>query len=630
MKKIRNIFALSSFALITLALTSCEPNYNIIEDEEEYHFENDKIPVGDYDDILKIDGVLDDEIYKKAQWFEDAYITLSDEIPVRMMILPSKTGVFFAFEVDDKDAHVSSERASYYNSGIELYFSAGNNTYFEGSSWEIDFNPNNNVRTAVQLDGTFQDIASGYETAPIIASSTKGGPLNSDECTGYIMESFISWKHLNMDENIPDYLFAHPALIVKKDDTPEGRIWHSFGENNLPGWQWNNPNSWWKFTSNGWDSFPVTITNKGNGKIVCDKSSIYRGTTASLYVLPDEGCRLKLIKCNDVDVTNKVTYYGNIPTIMLEKVNENISIEAEFEQIPTSTIDVKGKLTLGKNPLTEEQVADLDVYALSGGVYYDLEEENGEFKGTLPSGDFIIEVVSKVEEYVAHNEYIKNTTENKDLTIDINNDNYGPYRKIKLNDFKAAGPIGRAQSFNGDNGLFRRMTDSVAFKMKIKTTAELIDENGEVIEDPTLGNPNALTSITYQTHFYDPANASGGTWKGQANFQIVHWEKDWVIKVCNNEWQGNYGKALTKEQITKFVTTGLDLVYLISAEKGVIYEDLGNGKYLKLDEQANTIEKGSHINYCDFYIEQGRAGYDWLGSECEVLLNKTEADFPVE
>lgn len=220
-----------------------------------YQYTNPERPsvVLETDPEIKLDGVLDEEIWQNrsdAQWLEFKHPT-RENTGVKMTSYIGEKGVYLAFDVDDPHTFVNPEKNIWNNSGMEVYISDASAEAMktgDGHGYEIDFMADG-VSTRIEKqwpNGNGKASWPGYVTH---AAMPKGGPINSDDCTGYFIEAFIPNKLLGLDEK-PEEVRAYVVPLLCTSYDSSDREWWNYCGTTL-GCSWMSPWSWFRFTAQG-------------------------------------------------------------------------------------------------------------------------------------------------------------------------------------------------------------------------------------------------------------------------------------------------------------------------------------------------------------------------------------------
>ena len=355
-------FTAATLTGTVLSVAACASD-NYLEDDPPYTFENPAEYIPEYDSTVKIDGNLNDEIYSSLKWLEREYSDANVTISVKATAFLGEKGIFTMFDVDDPDVFVNPERSGSWNSGIELYLAKPGVDQLEGEAWEIDLTPGlDAVSTRLQLGGVFQNMYTALDETPFMRSQGKGGKVGAEEATGYTIEAFFPYSFLGVEKDALEYINMNPTLIRTFNyEDPKNRLWYNFGQETKEGYNWGNPETWWKFNSDGFICYTVTPETDGNGSLSAQTFNVLEGEPLEITITPNEGYRLKSVTVGGVDYTDKVFVEDGLSKIILENVTSDVTVRAEFEEVAADMFVLSGNITLFGDALTSQQAKDLSL-----------------------------------------------------------------------------------------------------------------------------------------------------------------------------------------------------------------------------------------------------------------------------
>lgn len=348
MKKIAKIISVAlCTTMIATGFTACTTTnvekLNIIPDSNPYSFTNTKshAPV---DTGMTIDGVLDearwtDENLRWLKGFDQPNTVQSADITFTTSY--GEQGVYFAMIVEEHGVgtgiYVNPNRPSYVNSCIEMYLGPAEDGQDSKRTFEFDF----------MADGTYHsrfaytpgDLLTHWDIAPVVASTTIGGAVNTPECYGYTVEAmfpytYLEWAWTDYDlsdkENMvfgidPVHVFSYN---LGGNDPKKDRLWSRWSIKHT-GSAWNDPSTYFKFGKNGLICYNYNVTIKegiGSVKEQNGLNCILTDRDATFSVRGKNGQVLKSITVNGVDMTNEVV--NGLLTI--KSPSEDLDIEASF------------------------------------------------------------------------------------------------------------------------------------------------------------------------------------------------------------------------------------------------------------------------------------------------------------
>ena len=450
-------FTAATFTGTALSVAACASD-NYLEDDPQYSFENPAEYIPEYDSTVKIDGNLNDEIYSSLKWLEREYSDANVTISVKATAFLGEKGIFMMFDVDDPDVFVNPERSGSWNSGIELYLAKPGIEKLEGEAWEIDLTPGLNVvSTRLQLGGVFQNMYTAQDETPYMQSQGKGGKVGAEEATGYTIEAFFPYSFLGVEKDELEYINMNPTLIRTFNyEDPKNRLWYNFGQETKEGYNWGNPETWWKFGSNGFICYTVTPETDGNGTLTAQTFNVLEGEQLEITITPNEGYRLKSVTVGDVDYTDKVFVEDGLSKIILENITSDVTVRAEFEEVAADMFVLSGNITLFGDALTSQQAKGLSLVVNCGGTVYTADiSGNGSYAVEIPAGEYTV-VLSKADGFVLaqlDGEITEDKVENFNITDSLIADIYVGKADFVLNfgDYKISNTAGQLYD-NKDHG----------------------------------------------------------------------------------------------------------------------------------------------------------------------------------
>ena len=340
-------------------MAGCNKNDGILEvpPEEEYSYINPDETKAETDAGFVIDGILDEEAYKKNNWL---YLNNDDggnHVNIAMTSHFGQKGMYFVFDVTESvPIYVNLERASYMNSCIEIYLSAPHVTSMrENDVFEIDLLPTGDMlfKRSNGRDG-YSNVATTDDIMACLGTTTKGGAVNTADCYGYCMELFIPWDYLRwlkMDvEAIQNgYVYVNPAHITSYNhngtDTGIDRYWYHYVQQN--GVSFSNVSRHFRFNGQGvMGSVPVTL-QQGEHYTLSGASAVIPGMNAIVTVKPDEGYALTSIMLNGEEQIRNVSFNedGSV-TLTILGTTDGAKVSAKAEAVTEGTKTLSGKIVL--------------------------------------------------------------------------------------------------------------------------------------------------------------------------------------------------------------------------------------------------------------------------------------------
>ena len=395
-------FTLAAAALSgAIACAACS-NDTYLPDDPPYDFENPVEELPEYDSSIALDGVLDESRYSDLKWLETQYSDANVKVNVKSAAFLGEKGIFMLFDVDDPAVFVNPDRSGSWNSGIELYLARPGVTSLEGEAWEIDLTPGlDQVATRLQLGGAFQSMHTAEDETPIMRSQGKGGEVGASGSTGYTIEAFFPYSFLGAEREDLAYINMNTVLLRTYNyEDPQNRLWYNFGEESKSGYSWSDPESWWKFDENGLVCYTVTAETDGNGSLTAKTFNVLEHEALEIAISPKDGYRLKSITVDGEDRTAEVYIENGRSMLRIENILSDLTVRAEFAELPAVTHTLSGKLTLFGEELTAEQAASLSLIVNCGGAVYECAiDEKGSYLADIPEGEYTA-VLSKEDGFV--------------------------------------------------------------------------------------------------------------------------------------------------------------------------------------------------------------------------------------
>lgn len=195
-------FALQNKEVIAKAENSYQPEYHSY-----CSYEHDK--------DIRIDGVLDEDVWKDKKWFSNTFFSSTEGGMPAMKVTGFTTeyGVYIASTVTDDNLVNDGQRSPVKNSNWEFYLSSnqvGENKANDGL-YRYQFN--------IDMVGDTYTLFPNYDRAIVV-----DGELNSGNTKGATLEMFVPWETIGIDpsEGIPNefrLMPAYRAVFVGQSET---------------------------------------------------------------------------------------------------------------------------------------------------------------------------------------------------------------------------------------------------------------------------------------------------------------------------------------------------------------------------------------------------------------------------
>ncbi len=331
----------------------------LIKADGEYSFSNPEQIKAEPDAGFVIDGVLDEAQYQNSNWLKLKNTEGGAGVDVAATSYFGENGLYIVFDITESSRiYFNPNRPSYLNSCIEMYLASSDVASMSNNQiLEIDMLPTGdlNIRQRTAKDN-WVNVASTDDMMAVLGATTKGGPVNSEECSGYTLELFMPWaylKKLGMDiADSQDFFYVNPVHITSYnyDGTQSGtdRYWYSFATQ-LGGDGWNDVPQYFRFGANGaLGTAPVKLSEGANYTIT-GNDSVITGMITNVDITPDAGYTLSSILVNGQEYIHRVAYNkdGSV-TLQLRGQEGGLTVSATAEAV------TEGKKTLSGTVLVHK------------------------------------------------------------------------------------------------------------------------------------------------------------------------------------------------------------------------------------------------------------------------------------
>ena len=360
-RKTAVVALLSVFAATTL-FAACEASKNITEvpTDKDYGYNNPDRVYAQPDEGFKIDGKADEEVYKNSKWVYLHNQNGTNTVDLAMTSHFGEKGMYFVYDVtENTPIYVNPNRASYINSGIEMYFAPQGITSMSNDHvYEIDLEATGTVsfKKTSGYVGSWVDVQSTDDIMAYAVSESKGGEVNSGNCFGYTIEFFIPWDYV-------EWLGMNPATI--KEETVSvspvhitsynyngtnheiDRYWYPFATQ-LGGDGFHNVGQYFKFDKNGVvGTVPVSYV-QGDHCTVSGPAAALPGLPVTVTLTPEEGYAVSAFTRNDNDYLKFLNYNEDGSATYTVTCEEGMSFSAAAEQVVSGNKTLSGKINLKK------------------------------------------------------------------------------------------------------------------------------------------------------------------------------------------------------------------------------------------------------------------------------------------
>ena len=457
----RTVLMLALIALM-IGLVGCSGK---VPTDEEYTFENPSIERIQPDEGFKIDGVLDEAVYQNANWLYLNNVAAGNNVNVGVTSQFGEQGLYLVFDVTESvPIYVNPNRSSVLNSGIEFYLApGGTKNHKQNNFFEIDLLPTGQVKFKKTngKDG-YVDVATTNDLMAYMGATTKGGPVNTEDCYGYTMELFIPWAYmqwLNVDvDQMKDYVCINVAHITSFNytgtDTKVDRFWYQFIDK--VGVGFSDVSRYFKFNGQGaMGTAPITFENGAHYTITGTKA-VLPGMSASFTVVPEDGHAVTSLLIDGKEYIDKAVYNSDgTVTIFFEKVEKAMTVSADTVEIAAGNKTLSGQvqvynlfggglegvtLTCNGTPVAFDANGNFQLKDMAPG-YYELAVEKSGFskliRGVYLSQDTHVELALKYDLFFYNKEKYKNwilDDQNKGVVYKTNGESH-ILTKDSYNDF---------------------------------------------------------------------------------------------------------------------------------------------------------------------------------------------------
>ncbi len=334
------------------------------------------------DEGVVLDGKADEAFWKSEDrnWLMLNKAT-DEQVSLRTTSYIGEKGLYMLFDVDDPSVYVNPDRATYNNSGIELYISASTNSV--NNAYEIDLVPDG--RSRITLNTAKGNIvwAERFE----FGVSMKGGEYNTSECKGYVIEAFFPNRMFGEEKR--DMFYSDIAVISTVNETSTDREWYPFALKEYGG-AWLDPVSWFKFDTNGYmGGKSVGLSQSSAHVTLTSHPMAVANFSYQARLEAEEGYAITGLSVNGVPADpDRFTEADGGVGYRVKSVREDIELSVTTEKIAAGNKTLSGKIYLHQNgeiiPVSDAQVALKNVSGANVPVSVD---GNGAFSlSDLPQG----------------------------------------------------------------------------------------------------------------------------------------------------------------------------------------------------------------------------------------------------
>ena len=323
--------------------------------EEEYTYVNPDETKAQTDPGMRIDGVLDEEVYQESNWLHLQNNDGGNNVNIAMTSHFGEQGMYFVFDVTESvPIYVNLDRAPYLNSCIELYLIPPYLSKLQGNSmFEIDLLPTGDM-IFKKSNGKYgyENVASTDDIMACLGAVTKGGPVNTPECYGYALELFIPWDYmrwLGIDvAAIQDgFVYINPAHITSNNytgtDNNLDRYWYHYAQQ--LGADFADVPQYFRFNGEGiMGTSPLNLEN-GEHHTFTGGTGVLPGMKTPVTVTPAEGYALTSVLVDGQEQLHNVDFGedGSV-TLWIRGTGVSQTVTARTEAISEGKKTLRGKL----------------------------------------------------------------------------------------------------------------------------------------------------------------------------------------------------------------------------------------------------------------------------------------------
>ncbi len=342
-------------ATAAIGLTACGTaetveKLTIIKDPNPYTFDNsENHPHAEYDAGMKIDGKFEEAKWTEVEWLHgEDKPNSAQSAKIDFTGYVGEKGIFFGAKVEETGTNiwVNPERGSWTNSCLELYVGPAGQANNRSKTFEFDIQADGTTGNMRLMDPE-RDLKTTWDIMPVIAAQQIGGKVNTPECTGYNIECFVPWAYLELggwDVSEPEKLKVgiNPVHIFSlkfdgedvSEKVTETRIWSQWAEKVLPGLDWLEPDTFFRFDDGGLMTckYKINYTGEGKGTVAAKSGNdfIYGWGKSTFTVRPRNGAVVKSIKVNNVDYMGELKDMSGWYEFDVNDPTDDLTIDVEF------------------------------------------------------------------------------------------------------------------------------------------------------------------------------------------------------------------------------------------------------------------------------------------------------------
>ncbi len=332
----------------------------IVPAKDPYSYRNPAEVKAEPDEGFIIDGILDEAQYQNCNWLKLKNTQGGAGAELAMTSFYGENGMYIVYDITENAMiYVNPDRPSYLNSCIEMYLASSNASSMNSNEiFEIDMLPTGDlsVRQRTGKDN-WVNAASTDDIMAHLGATTKGGPVNTEQCTGYYLELFIPWAYLDkvgidaaaMQES---FFYINPVHITSFNyegtNASSDRYWYGFATQ-LGSDGWNDVSQFFRFGAKGvLGTVPVEL-KPGANYTISGNDSVIPGMMTVVEIKPDAGYALSSIIINGEEHIDRVSYNkdGSV-TLQLRGEKEGLTISAAATEVTQGNKTLSGSVQMHK------------------------------------------------------------------------------------------------------------------------------------------------------------------------------------------------------------------------------------------------------------------------------------------
>jgi len=397
---------LAAAAVTTWLLASGDTK--IIPPKADYTFTNPEKIKAQPDDGFVIDGVLDEEQYQNCQWLKLQNTQGGAGVDLAMTSFYGENGMYIVYDISESATiYVNPTRPTYLNSCVEMYLATSNASSMNSNEiFEIDMLPTGDlsVRQRTGKDN-WVNCASTNDIMAHLGATTKGGLVNTEECTGYNLELFIPWAFLdkvgiNAAAMQNSFFYINPVHITsfsyEGTNASSDRYWYGFATQ-LGSDGWNDVSQFFRFGAQGVLGTVSVDLQPGKNCTLSGNDTVIPGMMTNVQITPDAGYALDSIMVNGQEYIDRVAYNkdgsvklslrgkkeGMVITAFASAVtdgNKTLRGHVQVHKLGGDTLEgvsVSYKGPLGEKPIALESDGSFSLTGLEQGYYIITAEKQG-------------------------------------------------------------------------------------------------------------------------------------------------------------------------------------------------------------------------------------------------------------